>query len=125
MKKRIMILDDDDSIRSLYKNFLVSEGYDVIDAASCEEACEYLLRQKIDLLLLDIHIPELDGRVMHEVMEEYDKSIPVIVASVYPLDKQRRIVAGAADYFDKAEGVNLLLSKIRRILGLSYLAKGP
>lgn len=115
--KKILVVDDDAGIRMMYGGLLKSEGYEVSKAKSAEEATEFLLRGNYDLVLLDINMPEVDGAVMKEVIDECNRGIKVLVASVYPLETQRKLIVEADDYYDKARGTTLLLGKIHTLIG--------
>ncbi len=112
----ILLVDDDSGIQSLYGKLLREEGYEVYQALSAAEATRHMITRKIDLILLDINMPEVDGAVMREVIDEYDTDLKVIVSSVYPLVKQREKISRADQYFDKSHGTEMLLSIIREVL---------
>lgn len=114
--KHILIVDDDPNIRRVYEELLKSEGFAVDAAKSAEEATEYLLRNVVDLVLLDINMPDINGVTMREVLEEYDNRLKVIIASVYPVSLQQRWIKKANDYFDKSQSTEVLLNKIHQIL---------
>jgi len=114
--KRILVVDDEEKIRDVYVSLLTEEGYEAIEISSAPRACEILKQEVIDLILLDIKMPEVDGSVLHEVVQLFHKGVKVIVASVYPVDEQKRIIKGAAGYYDKSQGINVLLSKIKKVL---------
>ncbi len=124
--KKILLVDDDSSIRGMYRGLLKSEGYEVHEAASAEAATEFLLHNKVQLILLDINMPEINGgAVMKEVIDEYGRDSKVIVASVYPIERQKRLILEADDYYDKAQSAELLLTKIHILIGGAQLAHGP
>jgi len=76
-----------------------------------------LLQDKdIDLFLLDIQLPVVTGTAFFDAVKLFNPHAKVVVSSVYPLDKQKSMIEGADDYFDKAEGPEVLLEKIRRVL---------
>lgn len=114
---KILLIDDDPRIQQTYTKFLRSEGYEVFQAMSAEEATEILLSRSIDLILLDINMPEIDGTVMKEVIDAFEGRARVVISSVYPLAEQRRRIFRADDYFDKSHGVDWLRVIIRRVLG--------
>lgn len=114
--KKILIVDDEEKVRGIYSRFLTTEGFDVLEAQDADAANEILKKGDMDLVLLDIKMPDVDGRILHEVMQLFHKDVKVIVASVYPIDEQRRIIRGATDYYDKSEGIDLLLTKVKRVL---------
>ena len=115
--KNILIVDDDRKIRELYARLLVSEGFDVVEAANAEYGHDEILRREnIDLILLDIEMPVARGDILYETIRAFHKNVKVIVTSVYPLDEQERIIPEAADYYDKSYGIDVLLSKIKKVL---------
>lgn len=115
--ERILVVDDKKEIRRIYTTLLASEGFKVIAAASAHEANEVLKNEKIDLVLLDIKMPRVGGRTLYEVIQLFHKTCKVIVTSVYPLDEQKRVISGANDYYDKSQGTDILLGKIKEALG--------
>lgn len=110
--KRVLIIDDEPRIRALYGRILADAGFDVRMASNGEDAVEKLIREKMDLVLLDISMPRINGRGLFEIIQEYDPRIKVIVSSVYPLHVQRIMLPEAWDYHDKAHGSSTLLEKI-------------
>jgi CheY-like chemotaxis protein len=84
MKKRVLVVDDEEGIRLLYKEELEEEGCEVEIAASGEEAIEKLESDSIDLVLLDIKMPGMDGiEVLRKVKERW-KNLPVVLCTAYP-----------------------------------------
>ena len=76
----------------------------------------------IGLILLDINLPVVNGATLNEVIQQVYKPGPkVMITSVYPLEDQKKLVENADDYYDKSEGTNVLLSKIRQLL---YTSEG-
>jgi len=113
--KRILIIDDEVKVRQVYRDALEAEGYAVFDSESSEGATEAFLRWPPDLVLLDIKMPKLDGRFMAEVIELFGTNARVIVASVFPLSTQAKMLPQADDYFDKSQGPDVLIEKVNRI----------
>jgi len=119
MKKRVLIIDDEEGIRKNYKRFFHALGptlFEVIEASNAIEATNYIIREKVDIIILDIQMPNIDGQLMYEVIKEYNPDIKVIVASVYPIDQQKRMIPFASDYFDKSQGPTKLLEKVSQAL---------
>lgn len=114
--KKILVIDDEEKIRSLYSNLLEAEGFKVINVSNAYDGNEVLKREKIDLVLLDIRMPEVDGGIMFEAMQLFHKETKVLVTSVYSLSEQKQVINTAADYHDKAEGNEVLLTKIKEAL---------
>ena len=115
--QKIMIVDDDKKIRNLYKKLLLLEHYFVLEAENSHAATRLLMKeQDVDLVLLDINMPLFDGSVLYNLLRRFDPKIKVIVTSAYPLDDQRNRIRAADDYYDKAQGTDVLVDKIRGAL---------
>jgi DNA-binding response OmpR family regulator len=112
---RILIVEDEERIRKMYAALLASEGFDVLEAADAMTASCLLNREPLDIMLLDINMPQVYGSVLYDVMRDFHRKVKVIVASVYPIDEQKRMIRGAADYYDKSQSIDLLLEKIRAV----------
>lgn len=115
--QRILIIDDERRIGQSYAVLLSEEGFEVEYATSAQEATKLLIREHFDLVLLDINMPEVDGKVMYEVIREYDRNMKVIVSSVYPIEEQVQSILGASAYHNKSQGVDILVAKIKEVLG--------
>jgi len=115
--KKILIIDDEQRITQMYARLLLEEGFEVRGTSSAKEATNLLIREPFDLVLLDINMPEIDGKTMYEVVREYDHGMKVIVSSVYPIEEQIQHILGACAYHDKAQGVGLLVAKVKEVLG--------
>ena len=122
--KRILIVDDEPEIRDVYRRLLVDEGYEVILAENAMEAHELLGTNPVDLILLDIKMPEVNGGIFHWAMRLFHRDVKVIVSSVYPVEEQRHIIELATDYFDKAQGTAVLLRKVRAVIGKPVVNPG-
>ncbi len=115
--RNILMIDDEERVARQYKKFLEQKGYRVILAKSAQEGTREMIReQKIDLILLDINMNEVDGCYMRDVIREYDDRLRVMVFSVYPLEDQHRMIPNAEAYFDKADSVDVFLEKVSKLL---------
>ena len=114
--KKILIIDDEAQIRNICWKLFDQAGLTVRRAADAREATNIMIREDIDLILLDLKMSRINGRVMFEIIQEYNPQQKVIVSSVYPVEKQRELVPCANDYFDKSEGPLKLLEKVVNIL---------
>ena len=114
--KTILVVDDQARIRRIYGDVFTKEGYRVLEAKNATEADEIVETGDVDLMLLDIKMPEVDGVILYDVARLFRNDLKVIVASVYPLDDQKNLIKGAADYFDKSEGIKVLKEKVNKIL---------
>ena len=114
--KRFLIIDDEKRIGQSYTRLLSEEGFEAEYASGAQEATNFLIREHFDLVLLDINMPGVDGKVMYEVIREYDRHMKVIVSSVYPIEEQVQSILGASVYHNKSQGVDLLVAKIKEVL---------
>jgi len=114
--KRILVIDDEENIREIYIRILVEEGFLVRQASDAKRAFNLMIREQMDLILLDIKMPEINGTTMMEVIKEFDPNLKVIVTSVYPVERQRQMIPGALNYHDKSQGLGSLLMKINEAL---------
>jgi CheY-like chemotaxis protein len=90
MKNRVLVVDDEDGIRLLYKKELEEEGCKVELAASGEEAIERLSNNSIDLVLLDIKMPGMDGfEVLRIVKERWYFARPTLITRANPVHGNR------------------------------------
>lgn len=123
MAYRILVVDDEKDIRGVLALYLENEGYEVVEAADGRQALHVLETQPIDLCLLDIMMPELDGyQVLKRVRQVSD--VPVIVISAKGQDPEKilGLNLGADDYmvkpFNPLEAVARVNSNIRRAKGM-------
>ena len=123
MAYRILVADDEKDIRSVLALYLEDAGYEVIEAADGAEALRVLETQAVDLCLLDIMMPELDGYQVLKRLRETD-DIPVIVVSAKGQDSEKilGLNLGADDYmvkpFNPLEAVARVNTNIRRAKGV-------
>ena len=114
--KTILLVDDDDSIRSMYRGLLQGEGYGVVEAENVQKATDCLLSTQVDLVLLDINMPEESGVELKKMLDALHRKIKIIVASVYPLYMQKRLMGCVDGYYDKAHSPQFLLAKIHLLM---------
>lgn len=124
MAYRILVADDEREIRSVLALYLENAGYDVVEAADGVQALDILRSQSVDLCLLDIMMPKLDG---YEVLKQVRQAsaVPIIVVSAKGQDPEKilGLDLGADDYmvkpFNPLEAVARVNSNIRRAKGLA------
>ncbi|MGN1150866.1 MAG: response regulator transcription factor [Lachnospiraceae bacterium] len=129
MSYKILIADDEAEIRDVLHLYLEKDGYEVYEAADGIQAMEVLQKGKIDLAILDIMMPGIDGyRVLRNIRE--DNNIPVIILSAQSSDSAKilGLDLGADDYITKPfvplEAVARVNSNIRRFYQLGTKGSG-
>ena len=117
MAARILIVDDEPNIISTISPLLRARGYQVLSAMTGRAALDTLERDKPDLLVLDLGLPDMDG-VDVCVAVRQASSVPILVLSARGAegDKVRALDAGADDYVTKPFGTEELLARIRASL---------
>ena len=108
--KKILIIEDDLNIHNLIKELLTKNNYQTIDAYSGTEAILILEKQEVDLILLDLMLPGINGE---EILDKI-KQIPIIVlsAKITTEDKVNCLLKGANDYITKPFNNDELLARI-------------
>jgi two-component system, response regulator, stage 0 sporulation protein F len=117
--KKILIVDDEESIRFLYKEELEEEGYIVECAKNGEEALEKLVVFKPDLISLDIKMPVMDGIEALKRIREKERHLPIILCSAYGEYKQDLSTWASDAYVVKCADLTNFKSTIKKLLGLS------
>lgn len=117
MKSKIMVVDDEMHIRELVRFYLDKAGFDTIEAANAEEALDIVENQYIDLAIVDIMMPGMDGFELVEQMRQY-REFPVIMltAKSQSKDKLRGFSLGIDDYVTKPFDPDELMARVKTIL---------
>jgi PAS domain S-box-containing protein len=117
--KTLLIAEDEDSNFILLKEFLSGTGFTIIRAKNGSEAVSLCMSNpKIDLVLMDIKMPEMDGYEATKRIKEFRPGLPVIAqtAYTYETDINKVLACGCTDFINKPIRRDLLLSKINEIL---------
>jgi DNA-binding response OmpR family regulator len=114
--KKILLVDDEESIHLLYREELEEEGYEVHSALSGEEALEKLPIIGPDLVILDINMPGMNGIEVLRRMKEINQVMPVILSSAYQEFKQDLGSWASDDYIVKSSNLDELKSAVRKCL---------
>jgi two-component system, OmpR family, response regulator VanR len=102
MPTTILVVDDDCDIRNLLELYLRNEGYQVLHATNGGEALQIVKKQKLDLVLLDIMMPEMDGlETCVEIRKNHQMPIIMLTANANDLQVIRGLSMGADDYVTK------------------------
>lgn len=117
MKKSVLIVEDELRIRFLLRDYLIKDNFNVIEASNGEEGLLMFSTNKIDLVILDIMMPIMDGLTMLEKLREVS-TVPVILltAKGEEEDKLQGYDYGADDYITKPFSPKVLIAKVKVLL---------
>ena len=119
-RKRILIADDDQDLLDLLKIDLGYQGYDVLTAGNGKDALQVAMAEKIDLILLDIMMPYIDGyHVAYELTDKLGSKAPRIVLMTSRDTKREKgiaLMSGASDVIQKPFEMSHLHAKLTEVL---------
>jgi len=112
---RVLVVDDEPAIRRFLRTSFVSQGHSVLEADSGHAAMTAFQRNAVDLVVLDLGLPELDGFQIIKNLRDSGSAVPIIVLSsrVDESGKVKALDLGADDYVTKPFGMDELLARIR------------
>ncbi len=115
---QILVVDDDKNTRMLLKAVLESENYRVLTAENGEEALMVMDQAHIDLVVLDVMMPKMDGYAFTQTLREGNNSLPILMVSAkqLPQDKKKGFLVGTDDYMTKPIDEEEMLLRIRALL---------
>ncbi len=117
MSKKILVVDDKKELRTLIKQYLSQEGFEVIQAEDGQKALYVARQEKPDLILLDLMMPEMGGyEFMRVYSREADTPTIILTAKLDENDKVLGLELGADDYITKPFSMRELTARIRAVL---------
>lgn len=118
MTATILTIDDDDMIRSFFSELLEEEGYEVLSAATGAEGEELLRQKPVDVVLLDLRLPDVDGLTVLRRIKSQELDVHVIILTAYSAvpTAVEAMKLGAYDYVDKTSDASKLKLIIKRAL---------
>ncbi len=120
--KRILVIEDNETNIYLVGFILKKNGHEVIEARSGEEGVELAIKEKPDLILMDIQLPGIDGleatRRIRESEAEAEEEVPIIALTSYAMtgDRDKSLAAGCTGYIEKPINPNTFMSEIEKYL---------
>ena len=119
MSEHILIVDDEKEIANLLEVYLQNDGFDVYKFYNGQDALQCIENEKIDLAILDVMLPDIDGfKICHRIREKYFFPVIMLTAKGEDLDKIMGLTLGADDYitkpFNPLEVVARVKTQIRR-----------
>ena len=115
---KVFVVDDEPAIRRFLRTSLTAQGYQVIEAEDGAGALEHLRRSTVDILVLDLGLPDINGLEIIERLRNQGSPLPIIVLSSRG-DEAGKVMAldlGADDYITKPFGIDELLARLRAAL---------
>lgn len=114
----ILVVDDDRHTRILLEAILKSENYTVYTASNGEEALDVMDCNHIDLVVLDIMMPKMDGYEFTKTLRENDNNLPILMVSAkqLPADKRKGFLVGTDDYITKPIDEEEMLLRVKALL---------
>jgi len=120
MRTKILIIEDNEQNMYMLTYLLQSEGYEIIQAYSGITGVEFAKKEKPDIVLLDIQLPEMDGYEVAEKLIQIEemKDTPIIAVTSYamPGDKEKALESGATGYIEKPINPDTFISQMESFL---------
>ncbi len=121
---RILVVDDDKNTRLLLRAVLEAENYTVLTACNGAEALAVMDREHVDLVVLDVMMPKMDGYEFTKTLRQSDNNLPILMISAkqLPEDKRKGFIVGTDDYITKPIDEEEMLLRIRALLRRARIA---
>lgn len=123
---RILLVEDEESIRDVVRLNLELEGFEVVTTGNGRQALDLIAGQHFDLLLLDVMLPEVNGFSITEQVRLTNNEVPILLltAKDLPQDRVAGLKKGADDYLTKPFNLEELLLRVSKLLRRSQRVKG-
>ena len=120
----ILVVDDDKNTRRLMQAVLQADGYAVTTAENGAEALEVMDRETVDLVVLDIMMPQMDGYEFTKTLRAADNNLPILMVSAkqLPADRKQGFLVGTDDYMTKPIDEEEMLLRIKALLRRARIA---
>jgi len=120
----ILVVDDDKNTQLLLRTVLEAENYTVATAGNGEEALAVMDREHIDLVVLDVMMPKMDGYEFTKTLRGADNNLPILMVSArqLPADKRKGFLVGTDDYMTKPIDEEEMLLRIKALLRRAKIA---
>ena len=120
----ILVVDDDKNTRMYFEAVLKNNNYTVTVAKNGEDALDAMDKEHIDLVVLDIMMPKMDGYEFTKTLRECDNNLPILMVSAkqLPVDKNKGFAVGTDDYMTKPVNQDEFLYRIKALLRRAKIA---
>ena len=119
----VLVIEDEENIRKIISKVLSREGYHVFEASSAEEGLDIIDKNLINLIVLDLTLPKMDGYEFTKELREANIEIPILMATAHqlPNDKHKGFMAGTDDYMTKPLDMDEFVLRIKALLRRSKI----
>lgn len=120
----ILVADDDKNTRMYFRAVLENNGYTVSVADNGENALDIMDKEHVDLVVLDVMMPKMDGYEFTKILRESNNNLPILMVSAkqLPIDKNRGFAVGTDDYMTKPIDQDEFLYRIKALLRRAKIA---
>jgi len=120
----ILVIDDDRNTRRLMQEVLTAEGYSVLTAENGEDALRVMDEEHVDLAVLDLMMPKMDGYAFTRALREVQNSLPILMVSAKqaPASRKEGFIAGIDDYMVKPVDEEEMILRIKALLRRAKIA---
>lgn len=117
-QERILVVDDEQAVRQVLSTLLETEGFSVIEASDAKSCLHLVYEQHPDLVLLDILMPDRDGRDVCRLLRDIDSRLPIVMLTAISDEQETvgRLGDGADDYITKPFHNHELVARLRAVL---------
>ena len=115
---RVLVVDDEEIIRTLLTEILTGEGYEVVTASGGREAMDLLAQEGFDAVITDMLMPDVHGSEVVRAAKRIDPMYPVVAMTGYPSDQTAADLQslGVSDYIAKPFSVDLIITTVARLV---------
>jgi two-component system KDP operon response regulator KdpE len=124
IKSKILVVDDEEKLRKLLKITLENSGFNYVDSSNGTNAISLISSHKPDLVILDLGLPDIDGKKVLEIIRDWSNT-PVIICSARDNESEilKCLELGADDYITKPFNPNILIARIKANLRRALVAE--
>lgn len=119
----VLVIEDEENIRQIISKVLSREGYHVFEASSAEEGLDIIDKNLINLIVLDLTLPNMDGYEFTKEIRESNIEIPILMATAHqlPIDKHKGFMVGTDDYMTKPLDMDEFILRVKALLRRSKI----
>lgn len=111
MTRNVLLAEDDHDIAAVYSELLISEGYQVATVYDGQQALEYVMSRRVDLIVSDVRMPRMDGLTMTAKIRELGKTTPIILISAIEF-RDRALRFPHVAFLKKPVSIDILIETI-------------